>query len=145
MAIVYLAISYMIISYGDWVLASGYSYWYWLLTIWTELGLAFQGLGHIYVGLNVWFIGFQVRVFQVWSQFQGFKFLNHNMIVLVQNIGVKNQNLQFRFKDPIMDFNDEKSSCKLMFLYMQNKEIKNQPQKSGSRVKVGWNLQIQIP
>jgi hypothetical protein len=41
MAIVYMAISYMIISYGDWVLASGYGYWYWLLTIWIELGIAF--------------------------------------------------------------------------------------------------------
>jgi hypothetical protein len=65
-AIGYMIISYMAISYGDWVFASGYGYWYWLWTIWIVIGFGFKT--SFYVGLNVWFLGFKVRV-QVWSDF----------------------------------------------------------------------------
>ncbi len=62
-------------------MASPYGYWYWLLTIWIEIGFGFKT--SFYVGLNVWFLGFKVIVFQVWSDLWGFKFLDHNMVVLV--------------------------------------------------------------
>jgi hypothetical protein len=62
-------------------MASRYGYWYWLLTIWIEIGFRFKT--SFYVGLNVWFLGFKVMVFQVWSDLWGFKFLDHNMVVLV--------------------------------------------------------------
>ncbi len=98
MVIGYMAISYIGIDYGycywlwvltvdNWKLGMGIGYqllvmgmWLWLLTIWIGLGLVFQGLGLGQASCEFGCLGFRVMIFLAWSDFQGFRLLEHNMV-----------------------------------------------------------------
>lgn len=98
MAIDYIDINYMGIGYwfiGNWYWLLVMGIWLWLLIIdRVNFGLLRFGVRTSFIWvLNVWFLGFRVRVFQVWSDFRVLDFWSIIWFVLVYNIRIKNQNL----------------------------------------------------
>jgi hypothetical protein len=70
MAIDYMDINYMVLVIGNWqwVLAIGYGYMVMVIDYIDRVKFGLLRFGvRVYMGLNVWFLGFRVGLFQVWS------------------------------------------------------------------------------